>query len=308
MKSFIQKLSLEYEPCPLKIDTDTLHPTLVNALVDLVNGLHPEKNLSILTYYLGTIKTTFISFIAMYYLFINDCIEEGVFLESSLIFYHTIYKSLSIDTIETIKSQDYWKKVIHVSRKSRKRWNSLKWPKVDKEFYQSTIVNTQENIPRSVSTLIEKRQDDYQKILPTFEIKTDTVQLTHVSSPSAKEQDATSPSPNTVSISVKEKSGIKVDVLFLTKLKITNQSTGKWLKSHAELNQFTKEITLKFSNAQKMSLSIENGYFTWKNNWVQFRLINGLKVILRSRGAFEIDDRLKIVQFAIDCKCHYFEE
>ena len=326
----------------LKIDIEKLNEQILSPLTSLLSGKNPIQNLSSLAYYLGIQKIPFVNFLSLFYLFIKGIISHDILVEGAITFYKSLANITYNGEITTLLSHDVWEKQIKLSLKVERNWDTLKWKEMDRTIFQ---IPDHLNVPRSVSTLIDKKSDnEYEKVVIAFD--NDQLNQDECDLPDRHQMNVLNPDIGMVIDSSQEghkaifsnititnsvpyyeknenlkvntvednnesttpKKGISVDVLFLTKLKISRQSSGKWIKGSAVLNQFTKELTLYFTNNQKIVLNADSGYYTWKHNWVQFRFINGLKLVIRTKGLSEINDRLKIVQFAMDCKLHYFED
>eukprot|EP00835_Amoeboradix_gromovi_P001404 NODE_63_length_25098_cov_0.440498.p8 type:complete len:339 gc:universal NODE_63_length_25098_cov_0.440498:1266-250(-) len=333
MKKFIRTISnidiSRSSEKMLKIDIEELNNQIISSLVGLISGKDPVQNISYLAHYLTIYRVDLISFISLYYLFIQGSITHDMLVEGSTNFYEVLSSKPFNGQVPIFLSISEWMMAIKIPFLIKNRWSKLKWKAIDRSiFFQPEITR----IPHSTSTLIEKKSfNDYEKVIPVFSMESPHLENKIETPPSnldAQNQEeqqkftevfegerieslGVSKQSNTHNLQSNfslHKNDIKVDVLFLTKAKTTIPIIGKWIRGTASLNEFSKEITLSFLNKKKVVLEVESSYYTWKSNWVQFRLINGLRLVLRCKGLFEIEERLKIVQFAMNCRCHYFED
>ena len=335
-----------------KISLEEFNTQIVTSLINLLKGENSIKSLSTLAFHLTMCRIPLVTFLSLFYMFTKGYIAHDVLVEGAISLYEQLSKLPFVGKIKTALTLSQWEDLIKISRSVKRKWKGLDWKIVDRGIFKRPE-HELEYVPRSVSTLINKKNDkEYEKVTPIFlgEIVHQEVLVNKAAMSSGKEDTSlaekedilkTSGSNifnaqkvgaikiqndsqdmiqeeklivenlalcNDKETSLNKRKGMKIDCLFITKARTSKQATGKWIKCTLELNQFTKEMVLHFFNNQTVVLNVENGYYTWKNNWIQFRLINGLKAVLRTKGALEIKDHLKIVQFAMDCKCHYFED
>eukprot|EP00834_Sanchytrium_tribonematis_P000187 NODE_4_length_77007_cov_1.156642.p27 type:complete len:329 gc:universal NODE_4_length_77007_cov_1.156642:52718-53704(+) len=328
MKSFILEISNLKEKDNkferISITEQELDDKIILLLLELLNGKSPNQTLPGLVYYLSSQKSILLIVLSVYYQFIKSKVNYDVLLDTCLLVYGKYSQLPFAEKNQFAATISYWARQLRISRKVKWFWQLLPFRSVDRSLFDK-IVEIEPIVPRSTSTLIDKKADiSYEKVIPQFlnipsksqiigSDKQEVDSKNNLCGDSEEVSLTTEPTngyePSLDQVAnkkIRPTTGLPVDVLFLTKSKMAKY--GKWIRATVVLNEFGKEIKLNFENGHVVPLVVENGYYTWKNSWVQFKLINGLRVILRFKGFFEIDNRLEVVQFAMDCKCQYFDD